>query len=202
MALSTAEIQSLRFHLGYGNLDTPAQTYTLDGFYELFRDVVAPNLETGAMTTSSTATTAGATTTITLASVTGFAAYTPFVADVGDEAEVTIAKAVSGSTVTARFEKAHAAGFPVAVMSGEARLRMLLWDADIAWKKAQNASITKTAGLKQLGQGEIEWFGGGQVLADTMNHYRSIQKSISDLVRVLPAEGSDGSGGCARLEAY
>lgn len=200
MALSDAEIQSLRFHLGYGNLETPAAPYTPDGFYEVFSQVIAPNLETGTQTTCSTATTAGAITTVTLASVSGIAAYTPLVADVADDAEVVIVKSVSGSTVTARFEKAHSAGFPVAVMSGEARLRMLLWDADIAWKKAQNAAITKTAGLKQLGQGEIEWFGGGAVLADTLTHYRSIVKSISDLVRVAPSSSSATSS--SRIEAY
>lgn len=202
MAISDAEIQSLRFHLGYGNLHgVGSNTYTPDGFYELFTQVVQPELETGAQTTSSTAATAGATAVVTVGSITDIAAYSPLVCDVADEAEVVIVKSVSGSTFTAKFAKDHAAGFPVAVMSGESRLRILLWDADTAWKKAQNSSITSTAGLKSLGQGEIEWFGDSAVLGDTLNHYKSIVRSIADLVRVRPAWESE-SGRNAVLEAY
>ena len=61
---------------------------------------------------------------------------------------------------------------------------MLLADADKAWQTLQSEDITGTAGLKQLGQGEIEWFPGGSVLGETLKHYQSIQNSISSLVRV------------------
>ncbi len=202
MALTSSEIQSLRFHLGYGNIGVNAYPYTPDGFYELFTQVVAPNLETAAVTSSTTAVTAGTTQAITVASPTDIVVNTSLVVDVGDEAEVVIVKAISGSTVTAAFTKAHSSGgYPVAIMSGEARLRMLLWDADQAWKSAQNSKITKTAGLKQLGQGEIEWFPNGSVLSDSLEHYKSIVMTISLLVRVEPS-WAEALGRSTRLEAY
>ena len=202
MSLSDSEVQSLRFHLGYGNVNGPdAYPYTPDGFQELFA-VIAPAIQTAAETTASTAVTAGSTTTVTVASITDIAARTELVIDVADDAEVVIVKSVSGSTFTAAFAKSHpASGYPVAIMSGEARLRMLLWDAGAAWKKAQSSSITKTAGLKQLGRGEIEWFPNGSVLSDTMDHYRSIVWSISALVRVRPAWADEDCRGVT-LSAY
>lgn len=189
MALVDSEIQSLRFHLGYGNINAGAAPYTADGFLELFTNVVAPNLQTAPSTTGSTAVVAGTTVAITLAAITGIIATTSLFVDVGDDSEIVIAKAISGLTFTATFTKAHGAAYPVAVVSGESRLRRLLWQADLAWQKLQDAKITNTAGLKQLGRGKIEWFQGGAVLSDTTNHYHSIVQSIADLVRVTPAWG-------------
>lgn len=202
MALSDAEIQSLRTHLGFGGLDGPgANVYTPDGFKDLFTQVVQPELETGAQTTGSTATVAGSVATVTVASITDIAAYSTLVVDVAEDAEIVVAKAVSGSTFTAKFAKTRSAGYPVAVMSPEARLRLLLWDADTAWRKAQGSAITSTAGLKMLGQGEIEWFPNGSVLTDTLAHYKSIVRAISDIVRIKPAWDQEQSRS-STLEAY
>lgn len=202
MSLSDSEIQSLRFHLGYGNISSGAYPFTPDGFLELFEGTVSPNLQDGAETTASTAVTAGTTTTVTVGDITDIVPWGELVVDVADDAEVVVVKSVSGSTFTASFAKSHvASGYPVAVMSGVARMRMLLWDAGAAWKKAQSSSITKTAGLKQLGKGEIEWFPGGSVLSDTMAHYRSIVWSISALVRVRPAWADEDCSGVT-LSAY
>ena len=138
-------------------------------------------------------------TAITLASVTGIAAYTRLVIDVGDDAEIVTVRSVSGSAVTATFAKAHTQPYPVAIESGTAVLRTLLHSADAAYDRLRSSSITKTAGLKQLGKGEIEWFEGGYVLRDTLAHYRSIQQQISDLVRVSIAGGGEA---VSLLEAY
>jgi hypothetical protein len=121
---------------------------------------------------------------------------------VGEDAEIVDVKATSGSTFTARFAKDHAGTYPVSTLSGESRLRLLLADADKAWQTAQSADITGTAGLKQLGKGEIEWFPGGQVLAETNAHYRSIQRSIASLVRVEIGPTPDASDNCTALSAY
>jgi hypothetical protein len=181
-------------------MDSPARAYTPDGFLELFRDVIAPNLMSAGSTTSSTAVEADEVATIAVLSATDIEAYAEVVVDVGSDAEVVVVKNVSGLNVSARFAKAHSGTYPVAVMSGESRLRMLLWDANAAWKAAQSSEITGNAGLKQLGRGEIEWFSPGAVLNDTLEHYRSIVLSISELVKVRPAWSS--SRGSGRLEAY
>lgn len=200
MALTDSEIQSLRFHLGYGNLDVGASPYTPDGFQSLFDDVIAPNLESVATTTASTSTTAGASATVTVGAITGIAAWAQVIVDVGDDAEVVAVRSVSGLTFTATFAKTHTQPYPVAVNSGEARLRLLLWQADKAWQTMQSSSITQSAGLKQLGQGEIEWFPDGSILSDTKSHYMAIVSSIAQLVRVDSAWPKAKRGGA--LEVY
>jgi hypothetical protein len=200
MALTDSEIHALRFHLGYGNVDVGAYPYTPDNFQYLFESVIAPNLETVASTTASTSTTAGASTTVTVGSLTSIAAWTQLIVDVGDDAEIVVARSTSGSTFTAYFTKAHTQPYPVAVSSGESRLRYLLWQADKAWQTLQSSTITGSAGLRQLGKGEIEWFPGGALLADTTAHYESIADSISALVRVRRLSHKRRSGGA--LEVY
>lgn len=199
--LTDSEIQSLRFHLGYGNIDIGAYPYTPDGFLEVFEQVIAPNLQTAEETTGSTAVAAASTTTVTVGDIAGIVANARLVVDVGDLAEVVVVKSVGGSAFTAYFANAHpASGYPVAVMSGLARLRLLLHSADKAWAKLQSASITSTAGLKSLGKGSIEWFEGGRVLKDTREHYYAVAQSIAELVRVRPVAGR--AIGARRIEAY
>ncbi len=200
MALSDSEIQSLRRHLGYGNVSVGAYPYTPDGFYELFTQVIAPNLQTALETSSTTAVTAGTTQSITLGAVTGIAAYTRLVVDVGDDAEIVTVKAVSGSAVTAAFAKAHtSAGYPVAIESGTSTLRMLLHAADRAYDALVSSKVTSSAGLRSVGQGEVEWFEGGMVLKGVLSAYRAISNEIGYLVRVRPLWASGCSG---QLEAY
>ena len=204
MALTDPEIQTLRFHLNYGNLDDSSVPYTADGFLALFEEVIAPALQTANATTGSTTVTAGSTTTVTVASITGITAGTQLVVDVGEDAEVVYVKSISGSTFTAKFANAHpSSGYPVAVMSGEARLRYLLAKADAAFERLTSASVTKTAGLKQLGKGGIEWFPGGAVLEDVKRHYKAICDQIGSLVRVQPGASISGDGcSVAAVEAY
>lgn len=204
MALTDAEVDALRFHLGYGNISVAARPYTPENFYEVFTTIISPNLSTGTETSATTAITASTTAAVTPVAMTGIAAYGQLVIDTGEEAEVVMVKAVGATTFTAAFTKAHAAtGYPIATMSGVARLRLLLHTADRVWQKMQDKSITSTAGLKQLGKGEIEWFGGGTVLRETADHYRSVVRSISDLVRVRSRWDADGdTGRVTRVEAY
>ena len=204
MSLTDAEIGSLGFHLGYGNISVAARPYSPDNFYEVFNSIVGPNLSTGNETSATNAIAAGATVQVTPASMTGIVAYGQLVIDAGADAEIVMVKVVDATTFTAAFTKAHStSGYPIATMSGVARLRLLLQNADIAWQKVQDKSITSTAGLKQLGKGEIEWFGNNTVLRETLDHYRGIVRSISDLVRVQPRWDLDGTYGRApRLEAY
>lgn len=204
MALTSTgwEAQALRRHLGYGNIDTGAYPYTADGFLELFNGVVVPNLQTALETTCSSSVAAAGVATVTLASVVGISAYTRLVADVGEDAEVVTVRSVSGSTVTARFAKAHTASYPVAIESGTAILRMLLHSADSTYDAIRSSKILSSAGLASVGRGAVEWFEGGWVLKDTISQYRAVVQQISDLVRVPMREGAGGDDGPARLEAY
>jgi hypothetical protein len=199
MTLSVSEIENLRFHLGYGNIGVGAYPYTPDGFYELFNDVVSPNLTTGNETSSTTAVTAGTTATITVVSATGIAVHTRLVIDTGDQAETVVVKAILGTSVTAYFGTAHAVtGYPVCVESGVTRLRTLLHSADKAWATLQSASVTSSAGIKQVDRGAIEWFPDGSVFSQTLGHYKGIVAQIARLVRVMPV----GMGRVTQLEAY
>lgn len=201
MAITDSEVESLRFHLGYGNIGLGTSAYSPDGFKELFRDVVAVYLTGDTETTATGAITAGAVATVTPAAMTGIVAYARLVVDVGDDAEIVTVRSVTLTTFSARFSKTHATGYPVAVLGGQARLRLLLNQADAAWQAMQDPSVGSTAGLKQVDKGDVEWFQGFQVLKDRLSHYRAIVSQISSLVRVEPIGASSG-GGSALLEAY
>jgi hypothetical protein len=200
MALTAGEVEALRFHLGYGNVDILALPYTNDGFWFTFNTIVASYLTTGTETSSTTAITAGATVVVTPAAMTGIDVYSQLVVDVAEQAELVTVKAVTSTTFTAHFAKSHAvSGYPIATMSGLSRLRMLIHDADAAWKALSDLTIAKTAGLKSVDQDSVVWFGGGSVMSDRRRHYDGIVASISSLVRV-PVNGA-----CARstsMEAY
>jgi hypothetical protein len=194
MALSTSEVESLRFHLGFGNISVDAYPYTADGFQALFEQVIAPNLTGSTETTATTAITAGTSATVTPASMTGIVPYAKLVVDVGDDVELVVVRTVTATTFSAKFTKAHpAAGYPIALMGGHARLRMLLNQADVAWQAMQDASIGATAGLKQVDKGDVEWFPSFQVLKDRTKHYHSIIDQIGMLVRVTPLHTGAGS---------
>lgn len=185
MALSDSEIESLRYHLGYGNIGLGVSMYTPDGFKELFDQIIAPYLTGSTETTATTAVTAGTNVTVTPVSMTSIVPYAKLVVDVGDDVELVMVRSVTATTFTAKFAKAHpTSGYPVAVMGGHARLRLLLNQADNAWQAMQDPSVGATAGLKQVDKGDVEWFQGFQVLKDRLRHYQEIVGQISSLVRV------------------
>lgn len=201
MSLTTSEIESVRAHLGHGNINIGGYPYTPDGFQELFTQVIGPYLSTGTETSATTAITANTIAVVTPVVMTSIVAGAQLLIDSGDDMEIVSVKAVAATTFTARFLKAHAAtGYQVMVMSGLARLRILLQYADKAWEKCQSSVITSTAGLKSVGNGEIEWFGGGKVLTESKNHYMSIVNEIARLLRTGVAEGPDAK--CSALEVY
>jgi hypothetical protein len=196
MAVSDDELESLRFHLGYGNVDSGAYPYTPDGFKELFGQVIQPNLTSGAQTTATTSASAGISS-VTVVSLTDIAANTRLVVDVGDAVEIVVVRGVSGSAFSAAFTAAHEAPFPVAVMGGEQRLRLLLHRADAAWQAMQAGDVTDVAGIKRI-EGDVEWFPGGNTLKERRATYRNIVCELSRLCRVAPAD----CGPTGQLEAY
>lgn len=199
MTLSSAEIDRLRFHLGYGNLAVGADLYTRDGFLALFEQVVSLYLNTGTETSATTAITAGAITEVTPAAMTGIAVYGQLIVDVGDDAEQVMVQAVTVSTFTARFAKAHAVtGYPIATESGLARLRLLLWDADRAYREMFSADTAATSGIKEVDKKDVVFFGGSAVCEGRLKHYMGIVAAISSLVQVAPRCAGD----TCRMEAY
>lgn len=204
MSLSTAEIESLRFHLGYGQVAI-ANPYTPDGFLEVFAQVVAPNLGTGTETTASTAVIAGSSTTITPVSMADIVVSAQLVVDVGEACEIVWVRSVTSTTFTAAFTLAHpASGYPVLVMSGKARLRFLLGVCDRLWQKMQSPDVSDSLGIKQLGRGEIEWFGTTAVYDALSTQYLSTVNQLSSVVRVPVNEDtrSPRRSGSDDLEAY
>lgn len=199
MAMTDAEVEATRFHLGFGNLDFGSYPYTSDGFKALFAEVIAPNLTIGAETTATTSITGTGGQTVTPASMVGIAPQSRLVIDVGDAAETVVVSSVTSTTFIARFTVAHSGGYPVCVASGQTRLRALLHQAEKAWEACLSQNIGGTAGIKKVD--EVEFFGGFQVLKDRLAQYKNIVLQLSSLVRVEPQWLSQG-GGRSQLEAY
>lgn len=197
MTLSTAEQESLRFHLGYGNLASTSLPYTGDMFWTQV-SIVSSDLSTGTETTATTAITAGSTTTVTPVAMTGITTNTQLVIDVADQAEVVVVQAYTVSNFVAKFAKAHSAsGYPIATMSGLARLRLMLWDADAAWRAMTDSSVGANAGLQSVDKGDVVWFSGFRVLRDKLAHWKSIVGALSSLTRI--GSNWDDDGGVVRL---
>jgi hypothetical protein len=202
--LTPAEVELLRFHLGYGNLQVGAYPWTPDGFMELFTNVIALYLSTGPETSATTVVDASAGPVIVVVTpldMTGIAPNVRLLVDNGDDTEAVVVKAVSGATFTTRFALSHAAtGYPIAVETGTSRLRYLLHQADRVHAALLSPTITATAGLKQVDKGEIEWFGPTAVLKSVWTQYQTIVGQISRLVRVAPVGQQQGP--TTALEAY
>lgn len=200
MPASDAEIEALRYHLGYGNIGVGAYPYTPDGFKELFEEVVGPAITEGAETTSGTAVAAAGIVTITPVAMVGIVPYARLVVDVGDDAETITVQSTTLTTFAARFTKAHTGtGWPIAVESGLTRLRALLYQAARAESEIVGTSTSETAGLKSVGRGAIEWHPGGAVLTEKVTQYVTIIDRLSSLVRVEPLRHLRRA---TRLEAY
>ncbi|HEY3498038.1 MAG TPA: hypothetical protein VGK73_25240 [Polyangiaceae bacterium] len=195
--MSEAEVESLRFHLGYGQVQgVGANAYTPDGFYEIFHQVVAPNL-TGDTETTGTTTISAGSATVTVASMTGIAVHARLVVDVGDAAEIVAVRATGASSFTAVFANDHAQPYPVAVMGGQARLRLLLHRADALWQAKQSSDISDTAGIEEI-VGDVKFF-EGNILKAREKAYEKVVGELMWLCQVKPRRGDCRTG---QLEAY
>src|SRR4051812_9427284 len=102
--LTTGEITRIKSELGFNVLSLGAEPYV--GVTQYFEQIAIPNLQAGAVTTSSTAVTAvadGSTATpvtLTVASATGIAMFDRVIVDVDDAIEMATVRAVSGLSVT------------------------------------------------------------------------------------------------------
>lgn len=203
MSLTPQEIENLRFHLGYGNIAVGGYPYTPDGFLELFRDVIAPNLTGDNETSATTDIEAGETASVAPVSMTGIAPWAQLLVDVGDAMEIVIVKATTATSFTATFSMAHdGTGYPVMLLGGKARLRMLLHQADMSWQAAIAKDVSDVAGIKSVDGGDIEFFQGFEVLSGKIAHYKSIVQQISRLTRVRAAWEDERSRRATTVETY
>jgi hypothetical protein len=203
--LTATEIESIRFHLDYGNISVGGYPYTPDGYFELFTNVVAEYLTTGAETTATTAVVADTIVTITPASMTGITANARLVIDVDTDQEIVVVKSVTVSTFTARFAKAHTGTYPIAVDSGVARVRRLLALAEAAYAKLTGDDTSASIGVKQVD--EVHFFGGEKnsgmsVLEGKKAHYDAIVAKLASLICVPVNCLENTCGGGTQLETY
>lgn len=155
MALTTSEVQRLKYELGYPLLQAGAEPYI--GTSAAFESVIQPYLQAGASTTSATAVTAATTATpvtLTLASATGFTAGNRIVVDVDDRQETPTVQSVNASTIVVLLTKAHTGTYPVTVEGGESMVREALVKLRSLGESIQSAAIK--AGIKRVD--EIEFF--------------------------------------------
>lgn len=202
--LTTDEIENLRFHLGFGNLQVGAYPYTPDGFFELFTNIVQPYLSDASLTSSTTAIDASngsLVVVVTPLDMTDIVMNQRLIVDNDDDAELVTVKAITGTTFTAKFKYSHGStGYPVAVATGTSRIRYLLTRADKLHEAMFGDLVTAVAGLQSADKGEVVWIGRSSVLKAQYDQYRAIIGQIGSLIRVEPLSGATGPA--TRLEAY
>lgn len=206
MALTDAEIQRIRYELGYPNLDTAAEPYI--GIAAVFTQVIQPYTLSGAATTSSTPVTAASTPTpqtLSIASATGFAAGAVVLVDVDTRQERATVQSISGTSIVLQLSLAHSGTYPVTVEGGESIIRDILQEL----RRVSDAviSLKDRVGLKKAD--EIEFFGGGQTLAsqgiDPMTHTLNLREYWRDeLARCLglPRLNAKNSSGGSEIGVY
>lgn len=169
MALTTVELQRIRYELGYPNLDNAAEPYI--GIAAVFAAVIQPYLLGGAQTVSSTPVTAATTPTpqsLTLLSATGFAAGDVVVVDVDARQERATIQSLSGATMTVQLSLTHTGSYPVVQEGAEAIIRDILRELRLLANGMNGSagaisSLRSRAGLKKVD--DVEFFGGGGTLA-------------------------------------
>lgn len=206
MALTDAEVQRLRYELGYPNLDTAAEPYI--GIVAVFQQVIQPYTLGGAATTSSTPVTAATTPTpqsLALADATGFSAGAIVVVDVDSRQERATVQSLSGASLTVQLSLAHSGTYPVVLESGESIIRDILKELRAVSDSISN--LKDRVGLKQVD--DVQFFGGGQTLAsqgiDPMTHTLNLREYWRDeLARCLgvPRLNAKNSSGGSEIGVY
>src|SRR5574338_189131 len=202
MALTDAEIQRIRYELGYPNLDTAAEPYI--GIAAVFTQVIQPYTLGGVSTTSATPVTAASTPTpqsLVLSDATGFSAGAVVIVDVDGRQERATVQSISGASITVQLSLAHTGTYPVALEGGESIIRDIL--AELRRVSDAIGNLRDRVGLKRAD--EIEFFGGGQTLAsqgiDPMTHTLNLREYWRDeLARCLGIprlNAKNSSGGSA-----
>lgn len=213
MALTDAEIQRIRYELGYPNLNVAAEPYI--GIVAIFEQVIQPYTLGGAATTSSTPVTAATTPTpqtLTLASATGFASGDVIIVDVDSRQERATIQNLSGVSATVLLSLAHSGTFPIVQEGGESIIRDILRELRLLANGMNGSAGTLTTmqsrlGLKQVD--DVQFFGGGDTLAsqgiDPLTQILKLREYWRDeLSRTLnvPRLNSPQAGGGSDIGVY
>lgn len=194
MALTTAEVARCKYELGYNVLAVGAEPFI--GVSVMFDQVIAPFIQAGAITTSSTVVTAAspaAVVAITLALATGFTSGDRVIIDVEDAQEITTIRSLSGSAMSVFLAKAHPAGYPVTVEGGEAIVREILGQLRrFSEPRGLMAKALTSAGIKKVD--EIEFSdrldtSRSRILRSEQTYWRN------ELASALGCENRRSSGG-------
>lgn len=206
MALTDAEIQRIRYELGYPNLNTAAEPYI--GIVAVFTQVIQPYTLGGTATTSATPVTAASTPTpqsLVLASIGDITAGSVVLVDVDSRQERATVQSVSGSSITVQLSLAHSGTYPVVLEGGESIIRDIL--RELRQVSDAIVNLKDRVGLKKAD--EIEFFGGGQTLAsqgiDPMTHTLNLREYWRDeLARCLglPRLNAKSSSGGSEIGVY
>jgi len=158
MALLDRELDRIKYELGYNVLSAGAEPYI--NVTAIFGTVIQDNMNSGAITTSSTAVSAASTATpatLTLASATGFANGQRVVIDVDARQEIATVQSISGSDIVVLLTGVHSGTYNVTVEGGESIVREILLTLDGIVKTFGGADVIASAGLRKVD--EIEFFG-------------------------------------------
>lgn len=208
MALLASEVQRLRYELGFNVLSVGAEPYI--GVSQLFEQVIAPYLTSGAVTTSNTPVTAASAptpVTLTLASITGVASGAVVIVDVDSLQERATIRNLSGSTIDVLLQKAHSGTYPVTVEGGESIIRAILTKLQvIAGLGDQDSALDEVlavAGVKKVD--EIEFFGGGSSAESPMQAVFRLREywrdELASAIGIDRLNGGD-SGAGSNLSVY
>lgn len=158
-SLNTSELQRIKAELGFNQLAVGAEPYI--GVTRYFEQIVVPNLQAGALASSST--TVSSTTpptpaavTLTLDDPSGFNLLDHVIVDVDDAQEQATLQSLAGNTITLRLQKPHSGTYPVAVEGGISLVRLYLERCRRV--SEQIARWGPRAGVKKAD--EVELFGG------------------------------------------
>lgn len=219
MALLNSELQRIRYELGYNNLSVGAEPYI--SYVAMFDRVIAPYINSGAKTTSTTYVAAATEPTlqnVVLASATGFAAGDTVWFDVDARQERAIIEQISGSTISVFLAKAHGVlagtlSYPITVEGGEAIVRSILKNIQdvrdaMSVTGTNSAALVAGGGLKRVD--EIEFYGqsknaaavGGaafQNLGDQITYWRRELASALGVPNLWETKRNAGGG---RLTLY
>lgn len=184
MALLPSELARCKFELGYNALSLSSLPYAIDGITAIFEQIVAPYLQAGALTHSSTAvvaTSSPTSVTITLVSGTGFSVGDAVVIDQGDAQETAFVQVIAGTSLTVALVNAHSGTYPVTVEGGESIVRDILRECRALGGPGGSISgAASSAGIKIADKGDVEFFpnssnGGGELatLLELQRYWRN-----------------------------
>lgn len=206
MALTSSEVNRIRYELGYGIIDIANPYITT---FSLFETVIQKYLESGATTSSSTAVTAASSptpVTLVVASANGISAGDRLVVDVDSRQEAATIQSVSGTSVTLMLSLAHSGTYPVTVEGGESIVRNILTQLrnltdSVGGAGGAFGKVVAQAGIKSVD--EIEFFGDGRMGGTSLKDIRKYQSFLRDeLAAALNVVNLRGSRGSTSFSVY